>query len=187
MARKPNSTAAFSTQLLLRCTFYKRTRFTIWNLGDLTLKRAVEEKQALLPVVIKVKWIDGLRFVASDGKGHSIIMDVPKDHGGEGSGFGPMQLLLAAFGGCTGMDAVEILRKQRQKLEDLEIIVSGRRVSEPPRVYDQIHVEYRLKGKVLLEKAVRRATLLSQDKYCSVAATLKTKAKVTHSYLIQQT
>jgi len=151
------------------------------------MKRAVEEKHETLPSVVKVKWIDGLQFVASDDKGHSIVMDVPQKHGGEGSAFGPMQLLLAAFGGCTGIDVVDILRKQRQKLEDLEIIVSGERVYEPPKVYSKVHVEYRLKGKYLQEKAVRRATQLSQDKYCSVGATLKAKAKVTYNYVIQQT
>lgn len=151
------------------------------------MKRVIEEKRETLPIVIKVKWVDGLRFVASDDKGHSLVMDVTKEHGGEGSGFGPMQLLLAAFGGCTGIDQVEIMRKQRQKLKDLEIIVSGQRVSEPPKVYDKVHVEYRVKGKDLQEKAVQRATQLSQEKYCSVAATLKSKAKITYNYAIQQT
>jgi len=151
------------------------------------MKRTVDEKQQSLPIAVKVKWIDGMRFVANDDKGHSIIMDVSKEHGGEGSGFGPMQLLLVALGGCTGLDAVEILRKQRQKLEGLEIIVSGERVSEPPRVYDKVHIEYRLKGKDLKEKAVQRAIQLSQDKYCSVGATLKAKANVSYNYEIQQT
>jgi len=151
------------------------------------MKRTSKETQEPLPVVIKVKWVDGLRFVANDDKGHSVVMDVSKDHGGEGSGFGPMQLLLAAFGGCTGIDIIELLRKQRQQPESLEITVSGRRVTEPPRVYDKIHVEYKFKGKDLRVKAVQRATSLSQDKYCSVSATLKTKANVTHNYLIQQT
>lgn len=151
------------------------------------MKSTVEEKPESLPILIKVKWIDGLRFVASDDKGHSVVMDVSKEHGGEGSGFGPMQLLLAAFGGCTGIDVVEVLRKQRQKLGGLEIVVSGRRVSEPPQVYDRVHVEYRLKGKGVKEKSVQRATQLSQDKYCSVAATLKCRAKITYDHVIQQT
>jgi len=151
------------------------------------MKHIIEEKQESLPIAVKVKWIDGLRFVANDDKGHSIVMDVSKEHGGEGSGFGPMQLLLASLGGCTGIDVLEILRKQRQKLEDLEMIVSGERVAEPPRVYDKVHVEYRLKGKDLKEKAVQRAIQLSQDRYCSVGATLKAKAKVSYDYDIQQT
>lgn len=151
------------------------------------MKRAVEEKSQPFPVTVKVKWIDGLRFVANDDKGHSVVMDVSKEHGGEGSGFGPMQLMLVAFGGCTGIDAVEILRKQRQKLEGLEITVSGERFKEHPRVYDKIQVEYKFRGKNMNEKFVQRALQLSQDKYCSVGATLKAKARVTYDYVIQQT
>jgi len=150
------------------------------------MKRTVEKKESL-PVAVKVTWIDGLRFVANDDKGHSIVIDVSREHGGEDSGFGPMQLLLAAFGGCTGLDVIEILRKQRQKLEGLEILVSGRRVSEPPKVYDRVHVEYKVKGKDLKDKPVERAINLSQGKYCSVGATLKAKAKVSYAYEVQQT
>ena len=119
------------------------------------MKHADSGKQAL-PVVIEVDWIDGLRFVARDDKSHSIVMDVSKEHGGEGSGFGPMQLLLAALGGCSGVDITGIMHKQRQKLEHLKITVSGRRVAEPPRVYDKIHVKYRLKGKDLKEKPSKK-------------------------------
>jgi putative redox protein len=153
----------------------------------LSLKRIVEEKKKQLPVSVKVKWVDGSRFVANDAIGHSVVMDVSKEHGGEGSGLGPMQLLLVALGGCSGMDVVDILRKQRQKLESLELHVSGERVSEHPRVYDRVHVEYRVKGKDLKEKFVQRAVELSQEKYCSVAATLRPKAEVTYNCVIQQT
>jgi len=151
------------------------------------MKPTIERIQQPLPIAIKVKWIDSMRFVANDDKGHSIVMDVSKEHGGEGSGFGPMQLLLAALGGCSGMDVVEILRKQRQKLDALEMTVSGERVSEPPKVYDKIHIEYKLKGKDLKDKAVQRAIHLSQDKYCSVGATIKAKTKVSYKYEIRQT
>jgi len=149
------------------------------------MKHVSEEKKASLPMEIKVKWIDGERFVANDDKGHSIIVDVSKEHGGEGSGFSPMQLLLAALGGCTGMDVIGILRKQRQKLTNLEIHVSGERVAEHPRVYGKIHVEYRLKGEDLKEKAVQRAIQLSEDKYCSVGAMIKKTAKLSHDYRVQ--
>lgn len=135
---------------------------------------------------IKVKWIDGMRFLATDSMGHSIVMDASKQSGGEGSGFSPLQLLLIALGGCTGMDIVHIMRKQRQQVDDLEISVSGKRVKEPPRVYNNIHVEYKIKGKNIKEKAVQRAIQLSEDKYCSVGATLRAKAKMTSNYIIQQ-
>jgi len=151
------------------------------------MKRPGEEKLESLPVAIKVRWIDGMQFVAYDDRGHSVVMDVSREHGGEGSGFGPIQLLLVALGGCTGMDIVEMMRKQRQKLEGLEIIVSGERVAEHPRVYGKVHVEYMFRGKELEEKAVQRAVKLSQSKYCSVAATLRPMAKVSYGYVIQQT
>jgi len=147
--------------------------------------KIVEKKEPSVPSVVRVKWIDGLRFVATDSIGHSIVMDASKQVGGEGSGFSPLQLLLAALGGCTGIDIVDIMRKQRQKVEDLEIVVSGERAKEPPRVYSKIHVEYRVKGRGIKEKAVQRAIRLSEDKYCSVGAMLKAKAKVTSNYTIQ--
>lgn len=137
------------------------------------------------PSVVKVKWIDGMRFVASDSTGHSIVLDVSKQAGGEGSGFSPLQLLLASLGGCTGVDVVDILRKQRQQVEGLEIVVSGEREKELPRVYGKIHVEYRVKGKGVREKAVKRAIQLSEEKYCSAGAMLRAKADVTSSYSIQ--
>ena len=150
----------------------------------MTMKHAVE-KPVSLPSVVKMKWLDGLRFVASDDKGHSVSMDASKEHGGEGLAFSPVQLLLVALGGCTGMDIVNILRKQRQKLTGLEIVVSGERVSDHPRVYSKVHVEYKLKGQNLKDKALRTAIQLSEDKYCSVGATLGKTAKMTHSCSIQ--
>lgn len=136
--------------------------------------------------MVKVKWVDGLRFVATDTMGHSIVTDSTKASGGEGSGFTPLQLLLAAFGACTGIDVVDILRKQRQQIDDVEIIVSGERVKEPPRLYSGISIEYRVKGKDVSEKAVERAIQLSEEKYCSVGAMLKAKAHVSSSYIIIQ-
>jgi len=147
--------------------------------------KIVEKKEPSTPSVVKVKWIDGMRFVATDSMGHSIVMDASKQAGGEGSGFSPLQLVLAALGGCTGIDVVDIMRKQRQQVDNLVIVVSGERVKEYPRVYSDIHVEYRVRGKDIKEKAIKRAIQLSEDKYCSVGAMLKAKAKVTTSYTVQ--
>jgi len=149
--------------------------------------KIVEKKEPSVPSVVRVKWIDGMRFVATDSVGHSIVMDASKQAGGEGSGFSPLQLLLAALGGCTGIDVVDIMRKQRQRVDDLEIVVSGERVKEPPRVYSNIHVEYRVGGKGVGEKAVKRAVQLSEEKYCSVGAMLRARAKISSGYSIQQT
>jgi putative redox protein len=147
--------------------------------------KKVEQNDPSTPSFIKVKWIDGLRFVATDSAGHSLVLDASGKSGGESSGFSPMQLLLIALGGCTGMDVVHIMRKQRQQVNGLEILVSGKRVKEPPRVYNNIRVEYKIKGKDIGENAVQRAIQLSEDKYCSVGATLRAKAKLTSNYIIQ--
>jgi putative redox protein len=95
-------------------------------------------------------------------------------------------LLLAALSACTGIDVIDILRKQRQQIDDVEVIVSGQRVKEPPRVYSEIHVEYKIKGKNISEKAVQRAIQLSEEKYCSVGAMLRARAQVFSSYVIIQ-
>jgi putative redox protein len=113
-------------------------------------------------------------------------MDSSKQAGGEGSGFRPLELLLVALGGCTGIDVISILKKQRQKVQDLEMLISGERVENHPRVYGKIHVEYIVRGKDLSEKAVKRAIELSEKKYCSVGAMLGAKAKLTTSYRIEQ-
>jgi putative redox protein len=149
------------------------------------MKPVIDDKQKSLPSVVKVKWVDGMRFVAYDAKGHSVTMDSSKEHGGEGSAFSPIQLLLAALGGCTGMDVVGILQKQRQKLTGLEIHVSGERAAEHPRVYSKVHVEYRFTGEDLKEKFVQSAIQLSEDAYCSVGATVKKTAKLSHNYVMQ--
>jgi len=148
------------------------------------MKKA-EKNNPSPPSFVNVKWNGGLRFVGTDSLAHSIVMDASKQSGGEGSGFSPLQLLLVALGGCTGMDVVNILRKQRQQINDLEILVSGERDEEPPRVYNNIRVEYRIKGKDINENAVKRAIQLSEDKYCSVGAMLRAKAKVTSNCSIQ--
>lgn len=148
--------------------------------------KKTEKNNHSTPSSAKVKWIDGLRFVAADNLGHSIVMDASKKLGGEASGFSPMQLLLVALGGCTGMDVVHILRKQRQQVNDLEVSVSGKRVKEPPKVYNSIHVEYRIKGKSIKETAVQRAIQLSEDKYCSARAMLRAKCELTSSYVVQE-
>ncbi|MDH5449350.1 MAG: OsmC family protein [Candidatus Bathyarchaeota archaeon] len=147
--------------------------------------RNVEKSDPSAPSLVKIKWIDGLRFVATDSTGHSIVMDASTESGGEGSGFSPMQLLLIALGGCTSMDVVHILQKQRQQVNGLEVSVTGHRVKDPPRIYHNIRVEYKIMGTNIKENAIQRAIQLSEDRYCSVGAMLKTKAKVVSDYVIQ--
>ncbi|MCU0354310.1 MAG: OsmC family protein [Cytophagales bacterium] len=125
-----------------------------------------------------------LEAVNEDGA--SIHIDGSPAVGGENKGFRPMQLLLAAIGGCSTIDIVSILQKQRQPLEDISITVDGER--EPnvePSLFQTIHVHYVLKGD-LDEEKVRRAVDLSMQKYCSVAKTLEKTAHITYDFEISR-
>jgi len=89
-----------------------------------------------------------------------------------------MEMLLMALGACTATDIVIILKKKRQKLDGLEVICSGERAEEPPRVWVKLDVLFRVRGTVD-EGALKHAIELTRDKYCSVAAMLKQTAKIT--------
>lgn len=133
---------------------------------------------------VRVKWVDKLQFVASDRHNHSIIIDASTDSGGEDLGLGPVNLLLCALGSCTGMDIVEILRKQRQKPTALQVYLRGERNQDYPRYYKKIEVRYVVKGKNVEKSAVERAIKLSREKYCSVEATLLKSPEIVSSYEI---
>lgn len=133
---------------------------------------------------IKTRWIDAMQFLSISSGGIPLVMDVSPDGGGRGEGIGPMELMLHALAGCTGVDVVSILQKKRQPLAGLEIRVRGQRRQEYPRVYTEVEIEYIFKGKGIDPKAVEQAIKLSEDKYCSVQATLAAFAQVRSSYRI---
>ena len=128
----------------------------------------------------RVRWIEFDQHLAVTPSGHAVAFDADRERN---TAPGPMEMLLAALGSCTASDVISILAKQRQKLEWLEIVVSGERAAEPPRVWTKIEVVYRLKGQ-LEETAVARAIELSLTKYCSVTAMLAKTAQVSHRFEI---
>ena len=116
-----------------------------------------------------------------DGDGHIMRMDIPVNQGGNGSGFRPMQTMLAALCGCSSVDVISILKKQRQELTDLKIEVDGEREEgKEPSLWKEISVKFKLTGAMESAKA-KRAVDLSIEKYCSVAETLR-KAGATIQY-----
>lgn len=127
-----------------------------------------------------VRWNGGKRFVGTDYTNHSVVLST-KD---EGVGMSPSALLLVALGACSSVDVVDILAKKRLKLESLEVQVEGEQEADPPWTYRKIHVKYILGGKGLTEKDVAQAIHLSEEKYCSVAATVRGKAEIITSFEI---
>lgn len=130
---------------------------------------------------INLKRLDkDFNLQATNTEGNSVSIDASKEIGGNGKGMRPMQLLLAALGGCSSIDIISILRKQKQELDDIAIEVNGER--EPVgengySLFKTIEVHFMIKGKVDKDK-VERAVKLSMEKYCSVVKTLEPTAKI---------
>ena len=127
-----------------------------------------------------VRWAGEQKFIAVSPSGHTLAMDSDRN---SNTGPGPMELLLMALGACTATDIVIILEKKRQKLVSLEVLCSGERAPEPPQVWTKLEILFRLSGK-LEESGVRQAIQLSEEKYCSVSATLRKSAELTWRYEI---
>jgi putative redox protein len=121
---------------------------------------------------------------ARNEQGSVIHLDASPDIGGQNLGMRPMQVLLAAFGGCSVIDIISILKKQRQDLQDVKVTVTGEREKDAvPSLYTEVHAHFKLFGNLDRDKA-EKAVSLSVDKYCSVAKTLEKTAKVTYSFEI---
>ncbi len=135
-------------------------------------------------VEAKVTLVKDMQFSGTASSGHELLMDADDEAGGRNAGFRPMELLLVAFGGCTGMDVISILRKKRQNVKGLEMKVKGEKTEEYPRIYKEVQLEYIVRGKEVQKEAVERAIELSLTKYCSVGATLAKAGTIKHSYRI---
>ncbi len=130
---------------------------------------------------------DTFHLEALNESGNTIHMDASPDIGGTNKGMRPMQLLLAAMGGCSSVDVINILRKQKQELKDIKITVTGEREKDAvPALYTEVHAHFKLYGDLDKDK-VQKAVSLSVEKYCSVAKTLEATAKVTYSFEIIKT
>lgn len=120
------------------------------------------------------KWVnDRYAMDIQDADGHLMRMDIPVVQGGDGSGFRPMQTLLSALCGCSSVDVISILKKQKQVLDSLEILADGEREEgKEPSLWKHIEIKFLINGKIEPAKAWR-AVDLSIKKYCSVAETLR--------------
>jgi putative redox protein len=127
---------------------------------------------------IIVDWQGEGAFIGQNRSGGKVQMGKIDEQ----PGLSPMELVLAALGGCTGVDVASILEKKRQPLQELQIQVRGKRSETYPRKYTEIEVKYLLWGEGFDEEAVRQAIALSEEKYCSVSAMLKSSVKIEFSY-----
>lgn len=130
---------------------------------------------------INIKRLDSdFHMEAVNEDGNTIFMDGAAAIGGHHKGFRPMQLLLAAVGGCSAIDVILILKKQKQEIESFDVEVEGERekIAEYS-LFRDIVLHFKMKGKIDRDKA-ERAIKLSLEKYCSVSKTLEPTAKITY-------
>lgn len=126
---------------------------------------------------------DAYHMEATNEDGATLHMDASPDMGGLNKGMRPMQIVLTALGGCSVIDVISILKKQKQDLKDIQLTVTGERENVAPSPYTDANIHFRLYGNLDKEK-VAKAVALSVDKYCSVAESLKPQTKITHSFEI---
>ena len=135
-----------------------------------------------MSVTTTVRWITDRHFVGIDSDGHSVVLSGQKD----AIGVKPSQMLLVALAACSAVDVVEIMEKKRKPLTLLEVTATGEQDPNPPWPYRRIHLKYRLRGEGLTPKAIGQAISLSQEKYCSVAATVRGVAQITTEFEIAE-
>jgi putative redox protein len=133
-----------------------------------------------------VKWKGKMAFRGVSDSQVEIPLDSSVEHGGEGAGLRPMELIAIGVASCSAMDVISILQKKRQDVTDFEIKVHAERATEHPKVFTSMMVEYIVSGRNLDPAAVNRAVQLSVEKYCSVQAMLSKVVPIQHSVMIKE-
>jgi len=136
---------------------------------------------------ITLQRIENSTFIARSESNHWVILDTKIEHGGQAAAASPMELVLCALGGCTGMDVESILQKMRTPAEKFFIEISAERRDEHPRIFTKIHLKYIFHGANLNLDNIKKAVNLSQNKYCSVSAMLAKTAEISNEILINPT
>ena len=122
-------------------------------------------------------------FIGLTPSGHAITIDTKSDRHSAAT---PMEMLLVSVAGCTAVDVISILQKKRQDVSDYKVQITGERKEDHPRAFIKFHVHHIVHGRGVSEKAVADAVKLSDEKYCSVAATVRPTALITTSFEVLQ-
>ena len=126
---------------------------------------------------------DAMHMEAVNDTGNVVSMDGSPDIGGVNAGARPMQLLLMGLGGCSSIDVLSILNKQKQQVDQYNVVVTATKVDDIPSIFEEIHIQFNVSGEVTEDK-LERAINLSVEKYCSVVKILEQSAKITTSYIL---
>jgi putative redox protein len=130
---------------------------------------------------VNVKWIQNFQFVGVSHTGHAVVMDTPESSDTAPT---PMELVLLALCGCTGMDVVSILKKMRKDVRGVSVEAEAEKATENPKVFTKIHLKYRVQGRGVDAASVEQAVKLSEEKYCSVGGMLRKVVPITSEFEI---
>ncbi|MGC1819196.1 MAG: OsmC family protein [Casimicrobiaceae bacterium] len=132
----------------------------------------------------RVKWVEGVSFIAETGSGHAVVVDGAPEAGGRNIGMRPMELVLAGTATCSAFDVVWILKKARQPVTDCVVEAEAERAPVEPKVFTRIHLKYVIAGRGLDAHQVERAVKLSKEKYCSATTMMERTAEITYEVAI---
>lgn len=135
---------------------------------------------------ITAKWVEGGMFVGVDSRGVPMVIGRSDEHGNLWQGSKASDLLLLGVATCSGVDVADVLRKQRQHISNLEISVTGEQDEDPPWKFTKIKIDYLICGKKINAALVKRAIELSEEKYCSVLATVRPSVEITTHFRIEE-
>ena len=133
-----------------------------------------------------VRWTEGMTFLAETGSNHVVAMDGAPEGGGRNLAPRPMEMVLVGTGGCTAYDVMVILKKSGQDVTACEVAVSADRAETDPKVFTNIRMHFKLRGRALKPRMVEQAIRLSHDKYCSASIMLGKTAEITTDYEIAE-
>lgn len=129
-------------------------------------------------MLVEVEWKNKMLFEGM-ARGLKTAMDASPDHGGQGLGPTPKELLLESMCGCSAMDVVSILEKMRQKISHFKMDVDAKKNQEPPVYFTEIKVNYRLSGEIEKDKAIK-AVSVSMSKYCGVSYMISKSSEISY-------
>lgn len=138
-------------------------------------------------MIVNIERIDdAYKMKATNETGETLLMDGSKSLGASETAFRPMQTLLASLAGCSAIDIISILKKQRQRIDEFKMKMTGEREAGAiPAPFTAINVHFILKGKIKDEK-IQKAMELAQNKYCSVYFSLHPDIDVSYTYELEK-
>ena len=135
---------------------------------------------------ISMDWKGGLKFSGISRFGQEITTDGSKKAGGAEEGYQPLELMIFALAGCTGIDVVLISQKMKQEITGMTVEIEYEQKEDHPRFITKAHIVYNFTGKNLKKDILERAIALTEEKYCSVGTTMAGVTKITHSLTIAE-